>query len=346
MKLSCRCFIIPPSVLRRFAEDPSLTEATREAFQQTVKLEPAWRKLRTAHNVATRAKLTLSGSISALAAAPAVTVYTCKGTISEPGTPITNPGGSTDSSAKRAFEETTGVAKFYQTCFGRNSVDNSGMTLLSSIHYDKRYNNAFWNGSQMTYGDGDGQIFVDFTMSNDVIGHELTHGVTQYTAGLGYADEPGALNESISDVFGSMFRQWEADQTVVAADWLIGSGIMGPAAKQKGYTCLRDMANPGAKHCLSPQPVDYTHYVPRGDPHVNSGIPNRAFCLIAKSIGGKSWEKAGKVWYAALTSKKATKSMSFRTFAGLTQAAAKTDFRSEPAVLAAVTSGWKAVGVL
>jgi Zn-dependent metalloprotease len=86
------------------------------------------------------------------------------------------------------------------------------MTLISSVHYLTNFNNAFWNGSQMTYGDGDGQIFVDFTLGNDVIGHELTHGVTQHSLALSYKNEAGGLNESVSDVFGSMFRQWQAGQ--------------------------------------------------------------------------------------------------------------------------------------
>lgn len=263
-----------------------------------------------------------------------------------PGTPVTNPKASSDHSVKNAFNEANGVAKFYHDCFGRDSVDGKGKTLVSSVHYGKSYANAFWNGQQMVYGDGDGQIFVDFTRSNDVIGHELTHGVTQYTAGLTYADEPGALNESISDVFGSMYRQWSAGQTADKADWLIGSGIMGPAAKHKGFTCLRDMANPGAKHCVSRQPVDYKHYIPHGDPHDNSGIPNRAFCLIAKAIGGHSWEKAGKVWYGALTNKKASKTMKFNAFARLTVSEAKKQFAKDPSVAAAVTKGWKTVLVL
>jgi Zn-dependent metalloprotease len=346
MRLACGCYIVPPSVLDRFASDRSLSEETRQAFAETRQLEAAWRKLRAAHAVATRTRLKAAPPPHALAALPAVTVYDCKHTQVEPGTPVPNPGNSSDPPAKNAFNEATGVAKFYEQCFNRNSVDTKGMTLVSSVHYGQKYNNAFWNGHQMTYGDGDGQIFIDFTMSNDVVGHELTHGVTQYSAGLTYADEPGALNESISDVFGSMYRQWSASQTVNNADWLIGSGIMGPAAKQKGFTCLRDMANPAAKHCLSQQPVDYKHYIPGGDPHDNSGIPNRGFCIIAKAIGGHSWEKSGKVWYAALTSKKAKPSMKFKDFASLTVSEAKALFPSDTSVATAVTNGWKTVGVL
>jgi Zn-dependent metalloprotease len=219
------------------------------------------------------------------------------------------------------------------------------MTLMSSIHYGVRYMNAFWDGSQMTYGDGDGKIFVDFTTSNDVIGHELTHGVTQYTAGLDYTDEPGALNESVSDVFGSMFRQWQKKQTVVKADWLIGADIIGPAAKAKGYTCLRNMAKPADPHCLSPQPDHYRNYVPGGDPHENSGIPNHAFYLAATSIGGRSWQQAGKVWFEALTSPNANHSTNMKEFADLTRAAASSLFSTVPAVYSAVDDAWTQVGI-
>src|SRR5213075_3196825 len=169
------------------------------------------------------------------AAPPVILVDDCNHGNTLPGVPVPNPGSSPDATAKRAFVETKAVAKFYATVFGRNSVDNGGMKLLSSIHYSVNYNNAFWNGSQMTYGDGDGDIFVDFTKSNDVIGHELTHGVTQYTAQLAYSNQAGGLNESMSDVFGSLFRQWEASQNVTAADWLIGKNIMGPGAIARGF---------------------------------------------------------------------------------------------------------------
>lgn len=345
MLAHCGCFIIPKDVLERFAKDKSLPQKSRDAFQATADLEPIWRKLRVAQNQAIQASLVAQSKTLALATAPKVTVYDCKNTTSLPGSPIAGPETSTSQTVKRTFDQTTAVAVFYQSCFGRNSVDDLGMTLMSSIHYDKDYNNAFWNGTQMTYGDGDGQIFIDFTKSNDVIAHELTHGVTQYTAGLVYTNEAGALNESVSDVFGSMFRQWQANQSFAKADWLIGAEIMGPAAKAKGYSCLRDLSDPGGAHCLSPQPNNYKKYQRGGDPHHNSGIPNHAFYLAAKSIGGQSWNEAGKVWYAALTSSKATKNMTFKSFAKLTRSAAKALFAANPAVYAAVDGAWISVGV-
>jgi len=216
---------------------------------------------------------------------------------------------------------------------------------MSSIHYGVRYDNAFWNGAQMTYGDGDGQVFTDFTKSDDVIGHELTHGVTQFTAGLDYSDESGALNESISDAFGAMFHQWRRKQTVVQADWIIGAGVLGPVAIAKGYTCLRNMAKPGSPQCLSPQPSQYNEYISGGDPHENSGIPNHAFYLAAMTIGGRSWEKAGKVWYAALTSTNAHPSMDMNEFATLTRAAARSLFPRDSDVYRGVDDAWTRVGI-
>jgi Zn-dependent metalloprotease len=343
-------FIVPTAVLTRLADDSSIPEESRQALLDSAAVEPAWRELRDAHTEATQARLLANGITSfrlagVLASVPAVTVYDCKNTQSLPGSPVSNPGKSSDATAKRAFDTTHAVVDFYQKCFGRNSVDDAGMTLMSSIHYGVRYDNAFWNGSQMTYGDGDGKVFTDFTKSDDVIGHELTHGVTQFTAGLAYADEPGALNESVSDVFGAIFHQWRRQQTVAQADWLIGAGVLGSVAIDKGYTCLRNLAKPGLRQCLSPQPSNYRDYISGGDPHENSGIPNHAFYLAATTIGGQAWEKAGKVWYAALTSDKAGPSTGFSQFAALTRAAARSLFPRDTDVYRAVDDAWTRVGI-
>jgi Zn-dependent metalloprotease len=343
------CFIIPPDVLRKLADDAEIPAQSRQAMRETAAHLPVWRTLRDAYCEALRTSLVAKEIpslrlASVLAPVPSVTVYDSKNTTSLPGVPISTPGKSSDGTARDAFDETTAVARFYQQCFGRNSVDGAGMTLMSSIHYGVQYSNAFWNGMQMVYGDGDGRIFLDFTKSTDVIAHELTHGVTQFTAGLAYADEPGALNESISDAFGSMFRQWRKNQTAAQADWLIGAEIIGPAARAKGYTCLRDLAQPDAKHCLSRQPSQYRDFIPGGDPHDNSGIPNHAFYLAATNIGGHSWEKAGKVWYAALTSNKTKPNMRIAEFAKLTRASAKSLFATDTAVYRGVDDAWASVG--
>lgn len=343
----CPCFIIPVKVLKKFSRDKKLTASARKAFADAARFEIEWRKAREIKSLVTLSaqKILPSGLAPASVSAPAVPVFDCQHHNTLPGTPISNPGASADQTCKRAFNETTELAKFYQLVFNRNSIDNAGMAMISSIHYSVRYNNAFWNGSQMTYGDGDGNIFVDFTKGNDVIGHELTHGVTQHTLGLSYQNQPGGLNESISDVFGSMFRQWQAKQTVNHADWLIGKEIMGPGAIARGYTCLRDMSNPAASHCLSPQPTNFKQYKNGMDPHESSGIPNFAFYKAATAIGGNSWTIAGKIWYQSVTGFGPSPNMTMKQFANRTRTLASKLFASQPSVKAAVDKAWKAVGL-
>ena len=345
----CQCFIIPADVLKRFANDKKLSAEQRKSFADASKFEKEWRQQRLARAEYIRAAQsilpTALAAVGPAAPPPAIVVDDCAHGNTLPGTPLPNPGTSADATAKRAFIETKAVAKFYATVFGRNSVNNAGMKLLSSIHYSVNYNNAFWNGNQMTYGDGDGSIFIDFTKANDVIGHELTHGVTQYSAQLAYANQAGGLNESISDVFGSMFRQWDANQTVTQADWLIGKDIMGPGAIARGFTCLRDMADPAATHCLAPQPTKFSQYHDGMDPHYSSGIPNLAFYQAAMAIGGKSWLKAGQIWYQALTGFPPSPNLKMSAFAKRTRTLAGSLFPAEPAVKAAVNAAWTAVGL-
>jgi Zn-dependent metalloprotease len=344
----CTCHIIPQHVLERFAKDKKLAPEQRKHFEDAAKIERHWRTARAAAaklTKLTRAVLPTAVSATAAAPSPSVLVFNCRHGVSLPGTPIANPGASSDTSAKRAFEETTAVVNFYQALFSRNSLDNAGMSLISSIHFSVNYNNAGWTGSQMRYGDGDGNIFVDFTKSTDVIGHELTHGVTQFTSGFNYTNQAGGLNESMSDVFGTMFRQWRANQTVSAADWLIGKEIMGPGAIDRGFTCLRDMSNPAASHCVAPQPTKFSQYRNGMDPHDSSGIPNLAFYKAAMAIGGKSWEKTGKIWYQALTGFAPSPNMKMKTFANRTRSLAAKLFPGDRAIKTAVDQAWKAVGL-
>ena len=343
--MSCQCFIVPKDVLDRFAKDKALSDAERKQFADAAKFEKEWRKARAINaKLAVSANTMLTGNFQAVFPPP-VLVSDCNHGTTLPGTPVPSPATSTDSTAKRAFVETKAVADFYNQIFGRNSLDNNGKTLLSSIHFGVNYNNAFWNGNQMTYGDGDGNIFVDFTKSNDVIAHELTHGVTQFTGQFAYQNQSGGLNESMSDVFGSMFRQWRANQTVNQADWLIGSGIMGPGAIAQGFTCLRDLANPAATHCLAPQPTHFSQYVNGMDPHESSGIPNFAFYKAAKAYGGKSWEKVGKVWYKALAGYSPSPNLRMLSFANRTRRQARLMFPGDVALATAINNAWKAVGL-
>lgn len=343
--MSCLCKFIPDEVLTRLANDPNVKNFDRDALQRTLAVDREMRLVREANSSLTASSSMIAESLAPLAKKPAIKLFNCQHGSILPGVAVPNPQASGDATIKRTHKNTADVAKFFKQVFGRNSLDGQGMDLISSVHFGNKYNNAFWNGQQMTYGDGDNNIFVDFTRGNDVIGHELTHGLTQFTSQFVYANEPGGLNESMSDVFGSMFRQWQAKQTVKVADWLIGADIMGPAAKAQGFTCLRDMAKPNSPKALAPQPSHFSAYHPGMDPHTSSGIPNNAFYRAAMAVGGKSWEKVGKVWFQALTGYGSTPQLTMKQFADRTRTVAGQMFPAGGTVKKAVDTAWKAVGL-
>ena len=223
--------------------------------------------------------------------------------------------------ARSAFEGPTGdaavdeahagveasLAQFAEV-FGRTSYDDAGAPVLATVHYGRSYDNAFWDGRQLVFGDGDGRVFTRFTKPVDVLGHEFTHAVTEHTAGFVYQGQPGALNESMSDVFASCLKQRLLGQTAEQADWLIGEGIFLPSVRGRA---LRSMAEPGTAYDdpalgRDPQVGSMDDYIEttqdNGGVHLNSGIPNRAYHLAAVALGGVAWEGAGRIWYTALTS--------------------------------------------
>jgi Zn-dependent metalloprotease len=286
----------------------------------------------------------------------------------EPGKKLFYEGqvpANTDPQAKQVYDHFGNTFKFYADIFARNSIDDDGMNLIGSVHFDddngitEGYDNAFFDGTQMCFGDGDSEIFNSFTANLDITAHELTHGVTAYTANLEYHFQSGALNESMSDVFGSMVKQYTLNQKAVDADWLIGEGLFRDA---EGARALRDMANPGTAYInnkyigTDPQPKDMDGYIKLPDTqkgdwggvHYNSGIPNRAFYLAATSLGGYSWDVAGKIWYATLTDVALTKiknnKTAFKVFADLTVKHAQEIGGDE--ATAAVTKAWETVKVL
>lgn len=178
------------------------------------------------------------------------------------------------------------------------------MTLISTVHHRKKYDNAFWNGQQMAYGDGD--LFEPLTRSLSVIGHELSHGVVQFSGGLVYQDQSGALNEHFADVFGCLTEQFKKNQSAAEASWLVGAEIIGQNIQGDA---LRSMKEPGLAyddHLLGkdPQPYHMSNFVitsrDNGGVHINSGIPNHAFYLLSMMLGGNAWDKAGHIWYDAL----------------------------------------------
>jgi Zn-dependent metalloprotease len=342
------CFIIPPQMLQRLATsgDPDLAETAGRTLRLTQSI------------VAFRAQLSTGAPSPAAPVRPGLRrqIFDCKGTNDLPGDLVrsqngTDTGPSRDRTVNEAFDHAGTTWDFYNKIFGRESVDNHGKTLVSSVHYSQKYDNAFWDGRQMVYGDGDGVIFQRFTAALDVIAHELTHGVTQFSAQLAYQDQSGALNESMSDAFGSMVKQWALGQSVDQADWLIGAAIMAPGFKGRA---LRDMANPGTAFDdpnlgRDTQPGHMKDYVQttsdNGGVHTNSGIPNRAFVLAAKAIGGNSWEKAGKIWYVTLT-ERLTGTADFAKCATETVSVARDLFPADSSIAAKVAKAWTDVGVL
>ena len=348
--MACGCCIIPDDVLLRFASDPELSDKSRNALHHTAALSGHIRALRQQNAALSLTAIQLPLPKSPIPfplphLLPAAHVFDCHHTTTLPGVQVANPGSSPDGSIKRAYVESENVAKFYWDMFHRDSIDGNHMTLVSSVHYGVKYNNAFWNGTQMTYGDGDGQVFVDFTLGDDVIGHELTHGVTQHSLALSYSGEAGGLNESMSDVFGSMFRQWEKNQTVVQGDWLIGADILGPVSKQKGYTCLRDMANPKDPHALAPQPDHYYPGIGNLDPHYSSGPFPIWLSQSGQTDRRAQLGKGGQVWYKALTGSAASPNMTMSQFAARTRALSSSMFPNDASIHTAVNSAWTAVGL-
>jgi Zn-dependent metalloprotease len=253
-----------------------------------------------------------------------------------------------DIAVNEAYDALGATYDYYLQVHGRDSIDGRGLPLDASVHYRRAFNNAFWNGRQMVFGDGDGLVFNRFTQSLDIIGHELTHGVTQYEAGLDYQGQSGALNEHMSDVFGSLVKQFSLGQTAKQADWLIGAGLW---AKGVQGVALRSMKAPGTAYDdprigKDPQPAHMDGYVDteddNGGVHINSGIPNHAFYLAATGFGGKAWLKAGKVWYAALT-QTLRRDADFMVAAAATVDAAGQEFGSSGANI--VRSAWSQVGI-
>ncbi|MFR9674730.1 M4 family metallopeptidase [Streptomyces sp. TR06-5] len=280
------------------------------------------------------------------------TVYDAQGGDALPGKRVRSEGEDAvaDASVNRAYAGLGATIALYRSAFGRSSVDGSGMPLDASVHYGEQYANAFWDGGRMVFGDGDGEVFRDFTLAVDVIGHELAHGVTQYTANLQYRGQSGALNESVSDVFGSLVKQHELGQTAGEADWLIGAGLFTPQVRGRA---LRSLSAPGTAYDddvlgSDPQPGHMDDFVhtpdDNGGVHINSGIPNRAFHRFAVALGGHAWERAGQVWYDTLTSDALSPDAGFAEFAGATVAAAEAR-HGRGAVSKALLQAWTDVGV-
>ncbi|OAQ74047.1 peptidase M4, thermolysin [Pochonia chlamydosporia 170] len=255
-----------------------------------------------------------------------------------------------DKAVNEAYDNVGAVLKFYKEKYKWNSIDNKNCDVISSVHFGESYENAFWDPDrlQMVFGDG-GEFLNNFTNCVDVIGHELTHAVTEHTSPLDYQDQPGALNEHISDVFGIMIKQLTEDEKADKADWLIGEGCLLPDVKG---LALRSMKAPGTAYNdprfgKDPQVdnmINYEKtYEDNGGVHIFSGIPNKAFYLASVAFGGYSWEKAGQIWWKAMNSGKIPARCSFKQFADVTVDCAEEEFGEDAARI--VRDSWLKVGV-
>lgn len=343
--------ILPPNVLRNIARNGNAQE--RDFALNTLAVDQTIRTSRLTFSLLGGLKVPHPAAALPVPS-PKRSVYDAKGSQDLPGKLVRGEGqpAASDVSVNQAYDGLGDTFDFYHKVYDRNSIDNAGLPLIASVHFGKKYDNAFWNGEQMVFGDGDNIIFTGFTGSTDVIAHELTHGVTGSEANLRYQGQPGALNESISDVFGSMVKQYKLNQTADEADWLIGAGIL---AKGIHGVALRSMKAPGTafddpKLGKDDQPADMAHYVKTSDDnggvHTNSGIPNHAFFLVATALGGHSWEKAGQIWYDTLIDHNLKANSSFATFANLTITTAGSRYGSASVEQKAVQDAWYQVGVI
>lgn len=267
-----------------------------------------------------------------------------------PGNLVRTEGSSpvSDVHAEEAYDGAGLAYDLMHDLFNRNSIDGNGMQLDSTIHYGRNYDNAFWDGRQMVYGDGDGKIFNRFTGSIDVIVHEHWHGVTQHTAQLVYWEQSGALNEHMSDVFGSVARIRLLKAGVKNYDWLIGAGMLAPGINGTG---LRSMKDPGTAYNdkllgKDPQPGHMKDYIDTADDsggvHLNSGIPNKAFYLACEQLD--DYMKPAQIWYATLCKYLRSRSQ-FTDMAAMSAKAAADLYGANSTEQQAIQKAWGAVGV-
>jgi Zn-dependent metalloprotease len=335
-------------LLRRLTtlEDPALAHVARAA-RESLAMDESIRRHRT-----------VAGEHGAQRGAhrlepPARSIFDAGRTETLPGALVRSEGDepSPDIAVNEAFDGFGHTHALFREVYDRASIDDDNLPLLGTVHFGRDYDNAFWDGERMVFGDGDGMVFGRFTASLSVIAHELAHGVTQYTANLVYRGQSGALNESISDVFGALVEQRVLGHTPQDASWIIGAGLFTDQVEGLG---LRSMKAPGTAYDddvlgKDPQPASMEDYIDtvldNGGVHLNSGIPNRAFYLAATAIGGEAWSSAGQVWYDTISGGTIPASCDFVGFARATASKAADRFGADSIEHRAVAEAWATVGV-
>lgn len=343
------CGIVPPHLLTRLAamQDPRLSGASSAARHALLELDPVLRERSEALRAPVRRGSAIAGSLTRR-------IHDAGGREELPGEVVRAEGAPAtgDVAADEAYDGLGSTYRLFSEEYGRSSIDGAGKRLDATVHYGSNYDNAFWDGERMVFGDGDGEIFGRFTASLTVISHELTHGFTQYSTNLEYQGQSGALNESLSDVFGVLVEQRDLGQDAASAAWLVGAGIFTPSVRGEA---LRSLKAPGTAYDddvlgKDPQPATMADYVEttsdNGGVHINSGIPNHAFYLAATALGGEAWTGVGRVWYDAVLSGTIPPDCDFPTFAQATQDAAGRRFGVDSREAGAVAEAWTRVGVL
>lgn len=346
------CFI-PPFILQEISQNG--TAAQQEHARHSI--ASSW-QFRVSRAATTGALSVLEADDLAVSTVMERLVYDAQNSSLLPGRLVMGEGDppTDDKTVNEAYVGAGATYDLFKHTYGRNSIDDRGMPIISTVHYGIGYDNAFWNGRQMVYGDGDEdlppeqRLFNRFTVSIDIMGHELTHGITQYETGLLYNEQPGALNEAISDIFGILVKQYYENLTVDESDWLIGKGLF---TENVAGTAIRSMKEPGSAYDdpvlgKDPQPGHMDDYVTTtedaGGVHINSGILNHAFYVTSMELGGHAWEKAGQIWYVAM-SEKLFATADFNDAARLTYSAAGELFGKGSLEQKAVRFGWTEVGL-
>jgi len=253
-----------------------------------------------------------------------------------------------DPAVDETYEAVGLTQTFLTVAFAAPPLRPSGTPFESVVHFGTGYDNVFWSGEALVVGDGGGELFGPFWRCLDVIAHEICHILT---AGLAFTGQSGAVNESACDVLGILVKQWHLGQSADAADWVVGKDLLAPSVHGLG---LRSLSNPGTayddpKLGKDPQVPHMRDYVTtdadNGGVHINSGIPNHAFFLLATSLGGLAWERAGLIWYRTLISGALKQPVTIAGFAGVTIKVAQSVFGSQSAEESATRDAWLAVGV-
>jgi len=286
-------------------------------------------------------------------------VYTCNNGTSLPGSLLWSEGGTqtSDTTAQAAFNYAGSVWDYYKNVHARDSYDGAGATIISSVHFSTSYNNAYWNGSQMVYGDGDGTQFIPLAKDLDVDAHELTHAVTERTANLTYSNESGALNEATSDIMGNSCEAYtENAGTPNANTWKVGEDIYTPGTSGDALRYMNNPTQDGYSKDYYPERITGT--ADNGGVHGNSGIANLAYYLMVmggshpraktsvvvtplSTTSSTSLTMASKIWYRALTVY-FTSSTNFSAARTATVNAANDLYGATAA--ASVTQAWDCVG--